>query len=55
VFDDGRKLSLHQIYGFLRTKIVSFVMNLHRVPRPIYMVRHGESDFNTRMLVGGGE
>jgi hypothetical protein len=30
VFDDGRRLTLHKINGFLRTKIVSFVMNLHR-------------------------
>lgn len=55
VFDDGQKLILHEIHGFLRTKIVSFVMNLHRVPRPVYLVRHGESAFNERGLIGGGE
>eukprot|EP01035_Chromulina_nebulosa_P019744 gene19744-25676_t len=53
VYSDGRKILLNDIYGFLRTKIVSFVMNLHTVPRPIYIVRHGESVFNVRALVGG--
>ena len=53
VYDDGRKLMLHQIHGFLRTKIVSFVVNLHRVPHPIYFVRHGESEFNVSGLIGG--
>jgi hypothetical protein len=33
VYDSGRKLDLHLIHGFLKTKIVSFVMNLHTVPR----------------------
>lgn len=54
VYDGGKKLTLHAIYGFLRTKIVSFVMNLHTVPRPVYIVRHGESVFNVKGLVGGG-
>lgn len=53
VYDDGRKLMLHQIHGFLRTKIVSFVVNLHRVSHPIYFVRHGESEFNVSGLIGG--
>lgn len=55
VYDGGKKLTLHAIHGFLRTKIVSFVMNLHTVPRPVYIVRHGESVFNVRGLVGGGK
>lgn len=54
IHDDGRQLVLHEIYGFLRTKIVSFVMNLHTSPRPVYLVRHGESEFNVKNLIGGG-
>lgn len=54
VFDDGRKLTLHKINGFLRTKIVSFVMNLQRTNPPIYICRHGESEFNLKGLLGGG-
>ena len=53
MFDDGRKLTLHKINGFLRTKIVSFVMNLQRTTTPIYLCRHGESEFNLMGLLGG--
>lgn len=54
VYNAGKKLTLNCIHGFLRTKIVSFVMNLHTVPRQVYLVRHGESLFNLRGLIGGG-
>eukprot|EP01041_Mallomonas_annulata_P011156 gene11156-23317_t len=53
MFDNGRKLELHQIHGFIQTKVAAFVLNLHTQPRPIYMVRHGESVFNTKQLIGG--
>ena len=53
VYDCGRKLDLHLIHGYLRTKIVSFVMNLHTVPRQVYLVRCGESTFNEKNLIGG--
>jgi broad specificity phosphatase PhoE len=41
------------INGFLRTKIASFVMNLHTTNRPIYMCRAGETQFIKRGLIGG--
>jgi len=53
VYDGGRRLELHDIHGFLPTKVVSFVMNLHTIPRPVYITRHGESEFNVRGLIGG--
>ena len=55
IYDDGRELVLHEIFGFLRTKIVSFLMNLHTSPRPVYLIRHGESEFNVKNLIGGGK
>jgi predicted kinase len=51
----GLDLKLHQIHGYLRTKVASFLMNLHTTPRPVYMTRHGESVFNVKGLIGGGE
>ena len=54
VFGCGQNLHLHAIHGFLRTKIASFVMNLHTVPKPVYITRHGESVFNVNGLIGGG-
>lgn len=44
---------MNKITGFIQSKIVSFLMNLHINPRPIYFVRHGESVFNTENRVGG--
>ena len=29
------------------------IMNLHTIPRPIYMTRHGQSEFNLQDKVGG--
>ena len=47
------KVTLQQIHGYIPTKIVSFVTNLHAQPRKIYLCRHGESEFNVRGLIGG--
>jgi 6-phosphofructo-2-kinase/fructose-2,6-biphosphatase 2 len=55
VYNNGEKLLLHGIYGFLRTKIASFVMNLHAKPRPVFLTRHGENTFNSKGLIGGGK
>ena len=55
VYNNGAKLLLHGIYGFLRTKIASFVMNLHAKPRAVFLTRHGENVFNSKGLIGGGE
>lgn len=52
-FDSGDRIHLHGIQGFLRTKISSFVMNVHTYPRTIYMVRSGETDFIRKGLIGG--
>lgn len=54
VYNNGEKLFLHGIHGFLRTKIASFVMNLHTKPRPVFLTRHGENAFNSKSLIGGG-
>lgn len=53
IYNECRTLSIHEIHGFLRSKIVSFVMNLQPYSKAIYIARHGESDFNVRGLVGG--
>jgi broad specificity phosphatase PhoE/predicted kinase len=48
-----KRLELQDIHGFIPTKIVSFVVNLHKAPRTVYLCRHGESEFNARGLIGG--
>lgn len=53
VWEGGSRLEVAGIRGYLPTKVVSFVMNLHTRPRPVYLTRHGESVFNQRDLIGG--
>jgi hypothetical protein len=53
IYDYGRKLNLHKIHGFLQSKIVAFVMNLHTCPRQVYLLRHAESVFNVEDRLGG--
>ena len=43
IIDIGRKFIIHNVYGYLQSKIISYLMNLHIYPRPIYFSRHGET------------
>jgi len=51
--DNAEQLTLNQISGFLPGQIVNFLMNLHTVPRPIYLSRHGQSQYNALGKIGG--
>jgi len=53
VFNGGKRLEINKFNGFLPTKITSFVMNLQVEARPIFLSRHGESQFNVKGLIGG--
>lgn len=53
LIDVGEQVSLHRICGSLASRIVFFLMNLHIVPRPILLLRHGESEFNALGRIGG--
>ena len=44
---------LHNIKGYLPTKIISYILNLQNHPKCIYFTRHGESIFNKEDRVGG--
>jgi len=51
--DSGTKIVTHKISGFLLSRILIFSVNLHSLPRPIYLCRHGESEYNVLGLLGG--
>ncbi len=51
--DVGREVLVHDIHGFLPGRLVFFLMNLHIVPRPVWLTRHGESVFNGENRIGG--
>lgn len=53
VIDVGREVVVHRIQGYLASRLVYFLINLHPIPRPIYLTRHGESEFNVAHRVGG--
>jgi broad specificity phosphatase PhoE/predicted kinase len=51
--DVGRQVVQNRIQGHLASRIVFFLSNLHITPRPIVLLRHGESAFNVGGRVGG--
>lgn len=53
IIDVGRKLEVHRIQGYLASRLVYFLMNIHPIPRPIYLTRHGESLYNLAGKIGG--
>lgn len=53
IVDVGREIVVHRIQGYLPGRLVFFLMNLHIVPRPIWLTRHGESRYNVEGRIGG--
>eukprot|EP00124_Ichthyophonus_hoferi_P004483 Ihof_evm1s501 gene=Ihof_evmTU1s501 len=53
MIDVGEKMVCNAVHGYLQTGIAYFLMNIHTAPRTIYLVRHGESEFNVEGRIGG--
>ena len=53
LIDVGRQVIVNQITGYLPSRLVSFLVNLHNVPRPIWLTRHGQAEFNVVERIGG--
>lgn len=49
----GRQIILNDIQGYIQSKIVSFLLNTHIMPRSVYLSRHGESEWNVTGQIGG--
>ncbi|KAI8393425.1 6-phosphofructo-2-kinase-domain-containing protein [Radiomyces spectabilis] len=49
----GSQYVINMIQGFLESKIVFYLMNLHIRPKRIWFSRHGESVFNVQDKIGG--
>lgn len=50
---NSRKFIANNIRGYLKLKVVHFVMNLHTLPRTFYFTRHGQSEYNLLGKIGG--
>ncbi|KAF9937233.1 Fructose-2,6-bisphosphatase [Mortierella alpina] len=53
LIDAGSQVIVSQIQGYVQSRIVYYLMNLHIKPRNIYFSRHGESLYNVMGLLGG--
>jgi broad specificity phosphatase PhoE/predicted kinase len=53
LIDVGRQVIVNRITGYLPSRLVSFVVNLHTVPRPIWLTRHGQAEYNVVGRIGG--
>lgn len=53
LIDVGRQIVMNRIQGYIPGRLVFFLMNMHIARRPIWLTRHGESEFNRSELIGG--
>lgn len=53
IIDAGRKVVSHRVYGYLQARLAVFLSNIHLTRRPLYLTRHGESQFNVSGKIGG--
>lgn len=53
LIDVGKQIIANRIHGFLNSRIMFFLSNLHITPRPIWLTRHGESEYNVQGRIGG--
>ncbi|KNC69461.1 hypothetical protein SARC_18031, partial [Sphaeroforma arctica JP610] len=53
IFNVGQEVGVNRVHGYLPSRIVFFLMNLHIEPRAIYLSRHGESAYNIDNRIGG--
>jgi broad specificity phosphatase PhoE len=53
LIDVGKQMVVNRINGFLASRVMFFCANVHISPRPIWLTRHGESEFNVQGRIGG--
>ncbi|CAJ0588147.1 unnamed protein product [Cylicocyclus nassatus] len=53
VINAGKSFFVHNVNGHVQSRVVYFLMNIHLLPRSIYLTRHGESEYNQIGRLGG--
>lgn len=51
--DVGKRIVLNRISGYIPSRITSLIMNLHIVPKKIFLCRTGETEFIKQGRFGG--
>ena len=51
--DRGREVVIHEVYGYVQGRIVFFLTNLQVTRRPVWITRHGQSEWNVLGRIGG--
>ncbi|KAL5014047.1 hypothetical protein ScPMuIL_008317 [Solemya velum] len=53
IFNQGERFLVNKLAGHLQSRVVYYLMNIHVLPRTIYLTRHGESEMNLKGRIGG--
>ncbi|KAL3853720.1 hypothetical protein ACJMK2_017238 [Sinanodonta woodiana] len=53
IFNQGERFLVNKLAGHLQSRVVYYLMNIHVLPRTIYLTRHGESQMNLQGRIGG--
>ncbi len=53
LIDVGRQVVVNRMEGYLCARLIFFLMNIHDAHRPIWLTRHGESEWNLQRRIGG--
>jgi broad specificity phosphatase PhoE len=49
----NKEIITRNVRGFIESKVLSLLVNLHPGEKPIYFTRHGESEYNIFNIIGG--
>uniref|UniRef100_A0A2K6SYV7 6-phosphofructo-2-kinase/fructose-2,6-biphosphatase 4 n=1 Tax=Saimiri boliviensis boliviensis TaxID=39432 RepID=A0A2K6SYV7_SAIBB len=53
IMDVGQSYVVNRVADHIQSRIVYYLMNIHVIPRSIYLCRHGESELNLKGRIGG--
>lgn len=53
IINQGEKMIARNVKGYIESKIISYLTNLHTGNRPIYFIRNGESECQKFGIIGG--
>ncbi|CAF3743854.1 unnamed protein product [Rotaria sordida] len=53
IYNCGERFLVHKLGGNIQSRVVYFLMNIHVLPRTIYLTMYGESENNIQHRIGG--